>query len=257
MNASVNYHVKKPFIQAFEFDVDGIDGNLVSPELFTTDVSVYDLRESQTNTVFNVHGITFLENLSPVAYPFSARVEQAYNREIEKLLSMQINAKNVLVFDHTIRIDDESASRRPARNVHNDYSEKGIQQRLIDLLGEQKAAEYNEGHFGFVNIWRPVEDTIMSSPLGFICPDSMNDEDWMTIALKYPDRQGEILGVAANRQHRWFYKSKMQVDEAIVFNIYDSKGLPHLAHSALDMKEEGAPDNIVRKSIESRMLVKY
>lgn len=257
MNASVNYHVKKPFIQAFEFDVDGIDGNLVSPELLTTDVSVYDLRESQTNAVFNVHGITFLENLNAVAYPFTAEQEQVYNKEIQTLLSTHVSAKDVLVFDHTIRIDDESASRRPARNVHNDYSEKGIQQRLIDLVGEQKAAEYNEGHFGFVNIWRPVEDTIMSSPLGFICPDSMNDEDWMTIALKYPDRQGEILGVAANRQHRWFYKSKMQVDEAIIFNIYDNKGLPHLAHSALDMKEEGAPGNIVRKSIESRMLVKY
>jgi len=256
MNASVNYHVKKPFTQAFEFDVDGIDGNLVSPELVATSIEVHDLRNSNTSPNFSTHGITFLEKLGPVPYPFSNKDEQAYNKEIEAMLASQINAKDILVFDHTIRIDDESASRRPARNVHNDYSEKGIKQRLIDLVGKQKAVEYSKGHFGFVNIWRPVENTIMSSPLGFICPDSINPKDWMTIALIYPDRQGEILGVAENPQHRWFYKSKMRVDEGIVFNIYDNKGVPHLAHSALDMNENGV-ESKTRKSIESRVLVRY
>lgn len=256
MNAWVNYHVKKPFIQAFEFDVNGINGNLVSPELITTSINVHDVRQSNTHAQFLTHGITFLDKLKVVPYPFSATEEQAYNKEIKALLSKQINAKDVLVFDHTIRIDDDSASRRPARNVHNDYSKNSIQQRLVDLVGEQKAKEYNSGHFGFVNIWRPIENTILSSPLGFICPDSMDDGDWMTIALRYPDREGEILGVAANPNHRWFYKSEMGVDEAIIFNIYDNKGLSYLAHSALDMKEAGA-ENTTRKSIESRVLVRY
>lgn len=29
---TVNYHVHKPFRQAFEIDVDGIAGNLIEPE---------------------------------------------------------------------------------------------------------------------------------------------------------------------------------------------------------------------------------
>jgi hypothetical protein len=256
MNAKVNYHVRKPFTQAFEFDADGIDGNLISPELLTKSVQVHDVRKSQTATDFVQHGIKFLEGLLPVPQPFKESAEQAYNRSISDLLRTQIGAKETIVFDHTIRIDSDDASRRPARNVHNDYSKEGIEKRLVDLLGEHRAAQFQDGHFGFVNVWRPIENTIMSSPLGFICPDSMNIEDWMTIDLVYPDRKGEILGVIANPQHRWFYKSKMGIDEAIVFNIYDNKGIPFLAHSALDMKEKGT-EHTIRKSIESRILVKY
>lgn len=256
MSAKVNYHVKKPFTQAFEFDVDGIDGNLVSPELSTISVQVHDVRENQTKTEFTQHGITFLEDLPPVPYPFRQHDEQVYDLAIADLLRTHINAKDAIVFDHTIRIDGDDASRRPARNVHNDYSKEGIEKRLIELIGEERAAQFHAGHFGFVNVWRPIENTIMSSPLGFICPDSMNIEDWMTIDLIYPDRKGEILGVIANPKHQWFYKSKMGIDEAIVFNIYDNKGIPFLAHSALDMKEKGAK-HTTRKSIESRILVLY
>ena len=256
MNASVNYHVRKPFTQAFEFDVDGIDGNLISPELVTTNVNVYDMRNSESKIGFKTHGITFLESLNAVPYPFNEDDVALYNRQIAAIFHTKLGAKDVLVFDHTVRIDDENASRRPARNVHNDYSEKGIRKRLVDLVGEEKAAEYHNGHFGFVNLWRPLESTIMSSPLGFIYPDSMNVEDWIDIELVYPDRKGEILGVAANPEHRWFYKSKMRVDEGIIFNIFDNKGIPHLAHSALDVSEADAK-NTTRKSIESRMLVKY
>ena len=57
----------------------------------------------------------------------------------------------------------------------------------------------------------------MSPPLGFICPDSMDVEDWINIELWYLDRKGEILDVAPNPEHRWFYKSKMRVDVGIIF----------------------------------------
>jgi hypothetical protein len=84
----------------------------------------------------------------------------------------------------------------------------------------------------------------------------MQEDDWMNIELEYPDRKGQILGVAENKTHEWFYQSDMTPEEAIIFNIYDNHGRPHLAHSALDM--EG--DSIVtkpRKSIETRTLVRY
>ena len=84
----------------------------------------------------------------------------------------------------------------------------------------------------------------------------MAQHDWMDIGLVYPDRHGQILGVAANPGHEWFYKSEMTPDEAIVFNIYDNRGRPHLAHSALDRPGD-AQVKIPRKSIESRTLVRY
>jgi hypothetical protein len=257
-NATVNYHIRSSEPQAFRFDVDGIVGNLISPELVETDIHVRDLR-GDTNTVsFDTDGIQFRTNKTQVEDFTSDQAlwRDLYDDELEALLKDKMSAKDVIVFDHTVRIDDQNAERKPARNVHNDYSQKGAEQRLIDLVGEEKASEYRGGHYAFVNIWRPVKHTIKTSPLGFVRPSSMTAEDWMTIELIYPDRLGQILGVAANDEHDWFYLSEMTPDEVAVFNIYDNQGRPHLAHCALDMQEL-ADITAPRMSIESRTLVRY
>lgn len=257
IDASVNYHVKKDTPQAFEFDVDGIIGNLVSPELVTTDIRVSDLRGSAQQPKFQRDGIEFINAASAVKdFKNAEHWEPLYNQELVNLLKERIGAKEVIVFDHTVRIDDPEAARRPARNVHNDYNKAGAEQRLIDLVGEARAEEFHTSGYGFVNVWRPIENIITSSPLGFIDPNSMRQDDWLDIGLVYPDRFGQILGVAANRNHNWFFKSKMSPDEAVIFNIYDNGGRPHLAHSALDLPSDS--DAIIpRKSIESRTLVRY
>ena len=257
IDASVNYHVKKPTPQAFEFDVDGIIGNLVSPELVTTDVTVTDLRSVNFKPNFQRDGIEFIEQASHVtSFDNSGDWTDTYEQELTNILKSRIGAKEVVVFDHTVRIDDPDAARRPARNVHNDYNKAGAKQRLIDLVGEVRAEIFSEAGYGFVNVWRPVENIIKSSPLGFIRPTSMQPDDWMDIDLIYPDRLGQILGVAANDRHEWLFKSQMTPDEAVIFNIYDSEGRPHLAHSALDLPGD-AHATIPRKSIESRTLVRY
>lgn len=255
--ASVNYHVRKDAPQAFEFDVDGIIGNLISPELVPTDIQVTDLRDGSFRPNFETDGIIFVEAASHVSdFETSKGWQATYERELTALLTREIGAKEVIVFDHTVRIDDPQAKRRPARNVHNDYNRAGADQRLIDIVGEARAKAFHEAGFGFVNVWRPVEHVIESSPLGFIRPSSMQSSDWMDIGLIYPNRFGQILGVAASGAHEWFYKSRMTPDEAIIFNIYDNRGRPHLAHSALDMPGD-ADVTVPRKSVESRTLVRY
>ncbi|MEM9014927.1 MAG: CmcJ/NvfI family oxidoreductase [Pseudomonadota bacterium] len=257
VEASVNYHVKKAFPQAFEFDVDGIVGNLVSPELVTTDVKVTDLREGGRQPEFQRDGIEFITCPSAVNdFDDGDDWQATYDRELIDLLKARIGVAEVIVFDHTVRVDDPNAPRRPARNVHNDYNEAGAEQRLIDLVGEEHAGAFQRAGYGFVNVWRPVDNVITSSPLGFIDPSSILAGDWMDIGLIYPDRFGQILGVAASESHNWFFRSRMSPDEAVIFNIYDNSGRPHLAHSALDLPTD-AEATIPRKSIESRTLVRY
>lgn len=257
VSASVNYHVHKDAPQAFEFDVDGIVGNLVSPELVATPIDVRDLRNQTRSTRFDADGIVFVEQASTVhGFAAGGDWQAAYDGELQQLLKSKIGAKEVIVFDHTVRIDDPEAARRPARNVHNDYNQAGAEQRLIDIVGKDRAKDFHKAGYGFVNVWRPIKHTIQSSPLGFIRPSSMTPNDWIDIGLIYPDRFGQILGVAANPAHEWFFKSEMTPDEAIIFNIYDNTGRPHLAHSALDLPGDAAV-TIPRKSIESRTLVRY
>lgn len=256
-DAIVNYHIRSNAPQAFLFDVDGVTGRLVSPELMPTRVSVQDLRDSSASVEFDRDGITFQRHVTESSrFEYSLDWEESYNDELRKLLRSKIGAIDVMVFDHTVRIDDPDAVRKPARNVHNDYSADGANQRVVDLLGDERAEEYQKGHFGFVNVWRPIDQPIRTSPLGFIRPNSVKPEDWMTIDLIYPDRNGQILGVAANDSHDWFYLSGMTPDEVAIFNIFDNKGRPFLGHSALDM-ENSITGSVPRKSIESRTLVRY
>ncbi len=257
IDASVNYHVKKSTPQAFEFDAGGEIGNLISPELVETQIKVTDLRTSHDHPDFDHDGIEFLNHASAVdGFKDDENWQASYDQELIDLLTARLGAKEVIVFDHTVRIDDPQASRRPARNVHNDYNQRGAEQRLIDLVGEERAEEFHRSGYGFVNVWRPVHDVIKSSPLGFIRPSSIQASDWMDIGLIYPDRFGQILGVAANCKHEWFYRSQMTPDEIVFFNIYDNRGRPHLAHSALDLPGD-ANATAPRKSIESRTLIRY
>lgn len=256
--ARVNYHVKKTVRQAFELDGHGESGQLVAPELATNEVCVSDLRAGANPPSFDTDGVVFVHRPTAVKdFRSDDACRATYEAELSELLKQQIGAEDVIVFDHTVRVDDPHAARRPARNVHNDFTRASAEHRLVELLGETQARKLREGRFGFVNIWRPIEHPVESSPLGFIRPASMHPDDWMDIDVIYPDRVGQVLGVAANDRHQWFYRSGMTPDEAIVFCIYDNGGRrPHIAHSALDLVERDQTA-AVRMSIESRSLVTY
>lgn len=255
--ASVNYHVHKPERQAFELDAGGIVGNLVAPELAATQVTLNDARTELSAPSFEIDAVEFAN--VPTAVCFSddmADWQATYDAELATLLTGKLDIQDVVIFDHTIRIDDPDAKRKPARNVHSDYSPEGAEQRLIDILGDEKAAEWAAGHYAFTNIWRPIEAPINSAPLGFILPSSVAPDDWILLDLIYPDRKGQIMGLAANPGHHWIYMSKMSPDEIAYFNIFDNRGRPSIGHSALDMVEDPTITTI-RKSIESRTLVRF
>lgn len=255
--ATVNYHVHKPERQAFELDAGGIVGNLIAPELAPTEVKVQDARALRPDTSFHEEAVAFALAPTDVLFTQDGTIWQAdYDADLTDLLTRELDAQEVIIFDHTIRVDDPDAVRKPARNVHSDYSQEGAEQRLIDILGAENAAEWSAGHYAFINVWRPIEAPINSAPLGFILPSSVAPDDWILLDLIYPDRKGQIMGLAANPDHQWIYMSKMTPDEVAYFNIFDNRGRPSIGHSALDMVED---PNIttIRKSIESRTLVRF
>ncbi|MES1928132.1 hypothetical protein SADO_02715 [Salinisphaera dokdonensis CL-ES53] len=255
--ATVNYHIASPEQQAFHIDAGGVVGNLISPELVPTKILVTDAREDLEPVSFAADSVSFVKSVSAVKkFDVTIDWEKAYNSELTDLLAERAGAREVVIFDHTVRVNDPDATRKPARNVHSDYSPEGAHRRLRDLLGDEKAKTWEAGHFSFVNVWRPVGNPITNAPLGFVRPRSVAEKDWLTIKLIYPDRVGSILGLVANNAHEWVYLSDMTPDEVAFFNIYDNQGKPSIAHSALDMVCDHSAE-IPRKSIESRALVRY
>lgn len=254
--AKVNYHVHASERQAYHIDAGGVVGKIVSPKHAVVEVQLTDVR-TDNGVSFDRDSVAFLTVPSTVSvFDQMYTWRDTYDQELTTLLTREVGATEVIIFDHTVRVDDPNATRKPARNVHSDYSPEGAHQRLIDILGEEKSSEWSDGHYGFINVWRPVEHSINSAPLGFVRPSSVNDEDWLLLDLIYPDRRGHIMGLVGNPDHEWVYQSRMTPDEVAVFNIYDNRGKPSVAHSALDMIEDPAI-NTVRQSIESRTLVRY
>lgn len=255
--AIVNYHVHKPVRQAFTLDASGIVGNLISPELAATKVNVADARTGEVIPKFEDASVGFTKFPTKVAsFETNTDWHNTYDHELAQLLQSEANAQEVVIFDHTVRVDNQNAERKPARNVHSDYSVDGAKKRLIDILGIERAEEWSTGHYAFINVWRPVDTPINSAPLGFILPESVAPEDWILLDLIYPDRMGQIMGLAGNPAHKWIYMSKMTPQEVAYFNIFDNRGRPSIAHSAMDMLEDPNIQTI-RKSIESRALVRY
>jgi hypothetical protein len=110
---TVNYHVHKPERQAFEIDAGGVVGRLISPDLVATLVAVNDVRSGGARVAFEKDW------------------QKTYDAELAKLLTSQLGAKEVVIFDRTLREDNPSSARKPARNVHSDYSVEGAQRRLV------------------------------------------------------------------------------------------------------------------------------
>ncbi|MFN3199508.1 MAG: CmcJ/NvfI family oxidoreductase [Bradymonadia bacterium] len=254
---TVNYHVHSDERQAYHIDAGGVSGKLISPSHVVTDVCVRDVRLGEASVSFSRDSVTFEH--APTQANINREDETwrpVYDEELIGLLWRTLGVKEVIVFDHTVRVDDPQATRKPARNVHTDYSPEGARRRLDDILGAPKAAEWARGHYAFINVWRPIGDPINSAPLGFVRPSTVPESDWVLIDLVYPDRIGHIMGLVANDDHEWVYQSSMTPDEVAVFNIYDNRGLPSIGHSALDLVER-EDVHTVRRSIESRTLVRY
>ncbi len=188
-------------------------------------------------------------------------VRAVYYPEMARLVQAATGAREVLVFDHNIRIDGgvrTGNSRVPVRIVHNDYTERSGPQRVRDLLDADRAAALLKGRFAIVNVWRSIQGVVQTAPLGVIDAASVRPSDLIPTDLVYPDRVGEIYEVAGNTAHRWYYYPRMNEEEVLFIKGYDSR--PDVArftpHSAID--DPATSDNAPpRRSIETRSLVFY
>ena len=117
---TVNYHVHKPERQAFHIDAGGVVDNLISPELAATQVPVRDVRKGEARVSFQADSVAFRHFPTNVTAFKGDAWEATYDQELTELLTRELGAKEVVLFDHTVRIDDPNSDRRPARNVHSD-----------------------------------------------------------------------------------------------------------------------------------------
>lgn len=222
-------------------------------------VRIRDGRAAEDGFDLDRHGFALRRAPSAVAdFLDDAEVERVYYPELEALLKRETGAARVVIFDHTIRIDDGARSRalgkrEPVRRAHVDYTEKSGPQRVRDLTGDD-AEDLLSRRVAEVNVWRPIAGPVRRAPLAVAEAGSLAPGDLIATDLVYDDRKGEIYETAHSPNHRWVWFPDMTVDEVLLLKSYDSatdgraRFTPHTAFDNPATPED-AP---ARESIEAR-----
>ena len=88
-----------------------------------------------------------------------------------------------------------------------------------DLYDDEAVAG---GRIAEINVWRPISGLGRRSPLALADARSVDPDDPIATAQRFPDRAGEIYMVAHTPGQRWCWVSAMTRDEALLIKGWNS-----------------------------------
>lgn len=191
-------------------------------------------------------------------------ISQGFYREVIAFLEREVGAKRVVVFDHTIRAkrnesqqtaEDTTTQRAPVMLVHCDYTPNSGPLRVRQLLPKE-ADKLLGRRVAFYNFWKPLRNRVEERPLAMCDVTSSGEEDFVTMALRYRDRDGEIYVMRHSPRHKWWYFPLMTPENVILLKTYDSETdgrARFVGHSAF-LDPTSPPDAQFRESIEIRTI---
>ncbi|KAJ7698866.1 hypothetical protein B0H16DRAFT_790089 [Mycena metata] len=231
-------------------------------------VTIHNLRGDESAATLDTTGFQLFKHPAKhTAFTSDADIEREYYPESIELIKKLTGANRVVLFDHTIRrrrpdeIDDAPDRRQPVPQTHIDQTNKSSVARVHRHLPAEDVPELLKKRFQIINLWRPISHPADDWPLAlcdFRSVDAANDV--LPVALVYPDREGETLGVKFNPNQKWTYFSGVTPEELILIKCHDSQQDGSVAlftpHTAFEdpATPKGAP---LRESIELRALVFY
>ncbi|KAF3081115.1 hypothetical protein TWF102_001962 [Orbilia oligospora] len=232
-------------------------------------VKINNIRTTSTPIGLDVTGF----DVQTVPSPFSQnhknfldedKVQSEYYDEIRAALLKATGAKEVFIFDHTIRrrspevVDDTPSNRQPVARVHVDQTTIAAYNRVRRHLGD-RAEELLKNRFQLINVWRPIQNAASDHPLAVGSYKSIKPKDLLATTLVYPPPtpNGETYSVAHNPGHEWYYVKDMTIDEILFIKCFDTEGLKEDSGVALltphtAFEDPNTPvDAPLRQSIES------
>ena len=192
------------------------------------EITIYDGRPIAEDLSLDRQGFTLTRFPTAVKdFYDEEEVRTVYYPEMERIVQQATGCAKVLVFDHTIRIDDEGAQadrkvRGPVRNMHNDFTRNSAPQRVRDLLPPDEAEMRLKKRFGSINVWRPIVGPVETAPLAICGWDTLDDANLIPAERRYQDRIGGVLHLCYNPAQRWYYFPKMERDEVVLLKCFDS-----------------------------------
>ncbi|KIW10356.1 hypothetical protein PV08_11318 [Exophiala spinifera] len=226
------------------------------------EVEVDDIRGRESEFSLDADAFQAVKGVAPsreTEFVSDEHIRAVYYPEVERLLLDQVpGAHKVTIFDHTIRRSNPDAPRAPVTRVHVDQTARSTQWRV--KLHEESPGEADEllkGRYRIINVWRPINGTVVAHPLGFASAATVDDAvDLVPVEHRYPHRTGETAAVRHNPNQKFYYWSGMDDDERLLLKCFDSKEgvaqrVPHTAF--VDPRTPVGAKG--RESIEVRALV--
>lgn len=223
------------------------------------EVSIKDMRGSESRFDINKHAFLPIQSnhitqASVADFSSDAAIEKSYYPEVEKLLLSYLpgSPSRVLIFDHTVRRAEPNAHRAPVMRTHIDQTPASAEARVRHHLPEE-ADQLLKGRYRLVNVWRPLNGTVESSPLGVADSSTVPEDGLVSVEHRYPDRTGATAGVKFNESTQWYYWSGMDDEERLFLQCFDSESRSRVPHSAFHLPDEEGKK--LRESIEVRALI--
>ncbi|KAL1981291.1 hypothetical protein VTN96DRAFT_2837 [Rasamsonia emersonii] len=213
----------------------------------------YTLDKDAFQVLKNVRSATTYETFNS-----DEEIQRVFYPEVERVLLDNVpGAHRVIIFDHTIRRENPNAPRQPVHRAHSDQTDRAAEWRVrLHVPDQEEAEKLLKGRYRIINVWRPLNGPVQSSPLAFATATSVKESDLVPVEHRYPHRTGETMGVVYNPDMKWKYWSGMTNDELLFLKCSDTqpgvnKRVPHSA-----FKDPRTPPGArPRESIEVRALV--
>jgi hypothetical protein len=198
-------------------------------------------------------------------------VKRKYFPLMAKYLKSKLNAKKVIIFDYNQRsfntdINRKNNHRTPVLYSHVDYTIDSGLKRTKEILRDNKITFNQKHRYSLINIWRPIKK-IIDYPLALCDGKTVSMKDLVQTNIHHygsenlniPHHSGKIYSLINNRNHKWYFLSKMDPKELFIIKNWDSKfkkfddHVLNAPHSAI--KLPGKNKSRTRQSIEIRTLV--
>ncbi|KAF5376061.1 hypothetical protein D9615_007695 [Tricholomella constricta] len=231
------------------------------------EVVIENLRGKKDGATLDTTGFQLVHSPAKhTAFTDDAEIEREYYPESAELIKHLTGASRVVFFDHTIRrrrpgeLHDSPDKRQPVALAHVDQTTASSVARVHRHVPDDAPALLQR-RFQIINLWRPIRHPALDWPLGLCDYRSVDPKnDTLPVALIYPDREGETLGVKYNPNQKWKYFRGVTPEEAVLIKCFDSIQDGSIAvftpHTGFQdpTTPEGTPP---RESIELRALVFY
>jgi hypothetical protein len=251
-------------------------------------VTITDGRPIRDRFSLDRHGFVLADDKSRIAdFHDRAEVDAVYQGEVVALVKRLTGAAEVAPLGWMLRSSDERVKEQekvagyahqgglqpPAGEAHVDFTPRCAEARAQDVYERTFPGAKPYARFLAASVWRTFSPPPQDVPLAVCEGDSVSDADGaqntLVIVDEIPDREtmlkpmpGEEDAIAAtifryNPDHRWWYFSNMNRDEALMFKFYDSDHsvawrAPHTA-----FRDPSFPDANIRESIEVRVLAYF